>query len=170
MHIESMFSKQQVDGMYARLKEVADGLGIPIRRQPHAPNTKKALALSEYARRRDKLAAWREAAMNAYWRDGKDLEDETVLRELLTEAGLEADEALAFLADPEVPQILLHQRIEAQRWGVTGIPTWYLLPDGWEPEHGIPESGPRPVRVVGCQPLEVVEQAANLAGVRSISR
>ena len=72
--------------------------------------------------------------------------------------------AIAFLDSPEVPALLKQQRVEAYRWGVTGIPTWFVLPDGWTPEDGIPDEGPRPVKVVGCQPLSVVTRAAELAG------
>ena len=102
--------------------------------------------------------------MAAHWRDGRDLEAPEVLSDLAVEAGLDPAQALAFLEAPEVPRILEAQREEARRWGVTGIPTWYLLPEGWTPEDGVPPSGPRPVRVVGCQPMEVVNRAAELAG------
>ena len=163
MDIGTMFPPDKVQAMHARLAAVADGMGVPYHPRPHAPSTKPALALSEYARRQGRLDAWRELAMNAHWAEGRDIEDPDVLRELATAAGLDPDAALAFLDDPEVPQILLAQRVEAQRWGVTGIPTWFILPDGWEPAHGMPPEGqPRPVKVVGCQPLEVVERAARL--------
>ena len=159
-----MFPEPQVDAMHARLQQVADDLGVPFEPRMHAPSTKKALALSEHARRAGRLDAWREAAMDAHWRDGRDIEDPAVLRDLATDAGLDPDAAMAFLDGAEIPALLHAQRAEAHQWGVTGIPTWFLLPDGWRPEHGVPDSGPRPVRVVGCQPMEVVERAAKLAG------
>lgn len=160
-----MFPPDRVAAMRARLQQVADGFGVPIAHHDHAPSTKAALALSEYARRKGKLAEWRAGGMDAYWRDGRDLEDPDVLRELAEGAGLDPDEALAFLDDPEVPALLQAQRVEARRWGVTGIPTWFLLPAGWTPDGAEwPEDGPQPVRVVGCQPYELVERAARMAG------
>lgn len=151
---------------HARLLEVADALGVEIHPGDRLPSTKPALALAELARSRGVLAAFRERTMDAHWIDGRDIEDRAVLRELAEGAGLDGDEAMAFLDAPEVPRILAGQRAEAQRWGVTGIPTWFMLPDGWSPADGLPESGPRPVKVVGCQPLEVVERAARMAGAR----
>lgn len=166
MALSRMFAQPQIDGMHTRLESVARGLGVPFSPRQHAPSTKPALAISVYARRQGRLAAWRDAAMNAHWRDGRDIEDRQVLRELAVQADLDADEALGFLDSPEVPQLLADQRAEAHNWGVSGIPTWFMLPDGWLPEHGMPETGPKPVRVVGCQPMEVVEQAAAMAGAR----
>lgn len=159
-----MFAGPQIDAMHARLKSVADEMGVPFHPREHAPSTKPALAIAEYARQQGRLAEWRTAAMDAHWRDGRDIEDRDVLRALAEDAGLNADAALAFLDAPEVPQLLANQRAEAHNWGVSGIPTWFMLPDGWTPEDGMPDSGPRPVRVVGCQPMNIVEQAATMAG------
>lgn len=164
MDLSQMFPASKVREMQARLQDVADGLGVEIHARDHAPSTKPALALSEFARQHGRLDAFRSLAMDAHWKEGRDIEDRAVLRDLAESAGLDADAAIAFLDDAAVPQLLRRQREQAQAWGVTGIPTWFMLPDGWEPEHGIPESGPRPVRVVGCQPLEIVEKAAGMAG------
>ncbi len=156
--------------MNERLAEVAAGLGVAFEPRSHAPNTKRALALAHFAATRAdgtaRLDAWRTAAMNAYWRDGLDIEADDVLSACAEEAGLDASEAFAFLGSPDVPEILTAQRAEARRWGVTGIPTWFMLPRGWAPGADWPQSGPQPVRVVGCQPLEVVERAAQMAGAR----
>lgn len=167
LDIDRIFPKGKVDAMNARLAEVARGLGVHFDPRPHAPSTKPALAISEFARRQGKLDAWRELAMDAHWAHGLDLEDRTVLATLAQRAGLDSGAAVAFLDDPAVPELLHQRRVEAQRWGVTGIPTWSLLPSGWNPGDPVPSQGPRPVRVVGCQPWEHVEQAAHLAGARS---
>jgi predicted DsbA family dithiol-disulfide isomerase len=169
MSIASMLPKAHLDTAHARLKGIADGYGIPFEPRDHAPSTKPALAIAEYARSQDRLDAWREAGMNAHWRDGRNIEDPAVLRELAVEAGLDPDAAIAFLDRPEVPQILAAQREEAQRWGVTGIPTWFVLPSGWNPGDPMPPEGqPRPVKVVGAQPRDVVERACRLAGARPL--
>ena len=164
MDINKMFSPRAVDGMYARLKTVADELGVPLGRHDHAPSTKPALALSEYARRRGKLDEWRTLGMDAYWEHGLDIENRDVLRDLLVQTELDADDALAWLDNPEVKTLLQEQRQEAARWGVTGIPTWFMLPAGWKPGDDFDKEGPRPMRIVGCQPASVVEQVAQLAG------
>jgi predicted DsbA family dithiol-disulfide isomerase len=169
MDVRRMFPEAQVQAMFARLRQVAEGMGVPFDPPMHAPNTKRALAISEHARAEGKLDAWREHTMDAYWQHGRNIEDEAVLRELASASGLDADTAMAFLDQPQVPQLLMDQRLEAQRWGVNSIPTWFVLPSGWSPEEPWPEDHPdKPVRVVGCQPMEVVERAAKMAGARPL--
>lgn len=164
-----MFPRHVLDRMHGRLQKVADDFGVPFKTSPHAPNTKRALALSAWAAEQGQLDAWRAHAMDAYWKDGRDLEDDGVLRELLTASGLDATAGLAFLDDPSVPDLLRAQREDAHRWGVTGIPTWFMLPDGWSPGDPRPETGPKPVMVVGCQPMEMVERAAVMAGADPVA-
>lgn len=163
--IRTMFPPAKVEQMHDHLVQVAAGMGVSITPRERAPSTKRALALSEWARRQGRLDPWREVAMAAHWEHGRDLEDPVVLRDLAVQAGLDGDGAVAFLDDPEVPAILAAQRAEAMRWGVTGIPTWFVLPDGWDLGDPMPPEGsPRPVKVVGCQPADVVERAARMAG------
>jgi predicted DsbA family dithiol-disulfide isomerase len=166
MDLGEMFPPRAVEGMRARLREVADGLGLTIGEHDHAPSTKPALVMSEHARGKGRLAEFRAVTMDAYWRDGRDIEDRAVLATLAESAGLDPDEALASLDDVDAPAILLAQRREAMMWGVRGIPTWFMLPTGFDPDAPEPpeEGGPQAVKVVGCQPMDVVERAALLAG------
>lgn len=152
--------------MHARLQEVAADLGVPFSPRRHAPSTRPALLLSELARRQGCLPRWRRLAMDAHWEHGLDIEDRDVLRDLAARAGMDPDGAMAFLDDPGSARLLAEQRRHAREWGVTGIPTWFLLPAGWEPGAPLPEEGPHPVRVVGCQPREYVERAARMAGAQ----
>jgi predicted DsbA family dithiol-disulfide isomerase len=165
MDLVSFFPPERIKAMRDRLNEVADQLGVAIGTQDHAPSTKPALVLSAFARDRGLLDAFRTVTMDAYWRDGRNIEDRAVLAELAEAAGLSADDALAALDDDSARGILHDQRKEAMRWGVTGIPTWFMLPTGWTPDGSPPpEDGPQAVKVVGCQPLAVVVEAAQLAG------
>lgn len=167
MDLTQMFPAQAVKGMRARLEQAAKGFDVPLRFPSRSNNTRAALAMAEYARDQGKLDGFRDAGMAAFWRDGGDLEDRALLRQLAEGAGLNADAALAAIDDPEMVQRVAAMGQEAARWGVTGIPTWFVLPEGWTPEQGIPQEGPRPVRVVGCQPYEVVERAAKMAGAKA---
>ncbi len=114
------------------------------------PNTRKAMAVAEWARDQGRLHPFRRAAMNAHWREGRDLEDDAVLADLARSAGLDPERAVAAVSDPAYLARVDAMGEEAARAGVTGIPTFFI--------------GHR--KVVGCQPYEVVAREAEAAGAR----
>ncbi len=122
-----------------------EGLNPPER----SPNTRKVLAIAERARDRGVLDRFRDVAMNAYWRDGRDLGDLDTLIELAGRVGLTADDVRAAIVDPELLARLDRARQAAEDRGVTGIPTFFI----------------GPYRVVGCQPYEVLAEAVAAAAL-----
>lgn len=133
------------------LREFAASFGVTDLELPdHMPNTRRALAIAEYAREQGKLDAFRDAAMHAHWRAGKNLEDEQDLREIVLDAGLEPEAALYAIGAQQYLQQVDAMREEASSLGVTGIPTLIIGQYG----------------VVGCQPYAVIAQAAERAGAR----
>ncbi len=123
-----------------------EGLRIPER----TPNTRKALALAEWARDQGRLHPFRRAVMDAHWRQGLDIEDEKVLAGLAQAAGLDPGAVPAALRDPLYAARVDAMGDEAARAGVTGIPTFFI--------------GDRVV--VGCQPYEAVAAQAEASGAR----
>ncbi len=151
MELSALFGGARVAQMREFMKRFAAQFGITdMRHSTHLPNTRRVLAAAELARDRGRLDPFRHAAMDAYWREGRDLEDETVLREIARQAGVDPDAAVAAGDDPGYLARLDRQRQEAARAGVTGIPTFVF---GQE-------------RVVGCQPYPVLAAAAQRAGAR----
>lgn len=128
--------------MREHLLTFARSFGIDDMQQPsHVPNTRRVIALAEYARDQGRLDEARAIGMDAYWRHGKNLEDDAVLREIAVAAGLDGDAALAATKDPAYLDRIDARREEAESIGVTGIPTFVIGSQG----------------VVGCQPYEVLE-------------
>lgn len=139
----------RIDAMHAQLKRFAAGFGIAdMQVRDRSPNTRKALAVAEYARDEGKLDAWRTAAMEGHWRRGMDLESDADLRTLATEAGLDPDRAVAAATDERYLARIDARREEAEARGVTGIPTFVIGNQG----------------VVGCQPYETLAAFAEAAG------
>jgi predicted DsbA family dithiol-disulfide isomerase len=114
----------------------------------HLPNTRRVLAAAEFARNQGDLGAFREAAMNAYWRHGQNLEDDAVVQRVAADAGVDADDAVAAMSDPEYLARVDAVRRESINAGVTGIPTFFIGNQV----------------VVGCQPYEVLAAAVERAG------
>jgi predicted DsbA family dithiol-disulfide isomerase len=149
--ISDRVPRERLSQLKSGLREFAASFGVTDLELPdHMPNTRRALAIAEYAREQGKLDAFRDAAMHAHWRAGKNLEDEQDLREIALGAGLEPEAVLHATGAHQYLQRVDAMREEASSVGVTGIPTLIIGRYG----------------VVGCQPYEVIAQAAERAGAR----
>lgn len=145
------YGEQRFAEMAAYLRGFARAFGVQGMRIPErTPNTRKAMAVAEWARDQGRLHPFRRAAMDAHWREGRDLEDDAVLAVLARTAGLDPARAVAAATDPAFVARVDAMGAEAERAGVSGIPTFFV--------------GER--KVVGCQPYEVVAAEAALAGAR----
>jgi predicted DsbA family dithiol-disulfide isomerase len=139
---------------YDTLQRHADTLGVPLQDPAeHIPNTRAALAVSEWARAQSETAlrAFRERAMEAWWARGEDIEAPGTIARLADEAGLDADGAVAAAVDERWLARVWAMREEASDRWVMSIPTVFL--------------GKKPV--IGCQPYEVFEAAALQAGAEA---
>lgn len=143
------FGEARARQMAGYLVQFAAGFGVSgLTVGDRIPNTRAPLALAEFARDQGRLHPFRSAAMEAYWRQGRDLEQPGTLADCAREAGLDPALALAATSDPTYLARVEAMGVEARRAGVTGIPT--LLVGGR--------------RVVGCQPYPVLAAAAEAEG------
>ena len=141
----------RIDTMHAQLRQFAAGMGVhDMKLHARSPNTRKALAVAEYAREQGTLDRYRVLAMEAHWRHGKDLESEQDLKAVAAESGLDPEAAWAAATSPVYLGRLDALRAEAGQMGVSGIPTFFF----------------GEVKVVGCQPYEQLRQVAEYAGAR----
>ncbi len=144
MALEDMFGAERARHMSAYVLDFAARSGVAgMIVPPHKPNTRRALALAEWARDRGALHPVRRALMDAYWRRGLDIEDPAVLAGVARGAGLDGAEAVAGSQAPEILARVAEMGRAAAQAGVTGIPTFDLAGG----------------RVVGAQPYEVLESA-----------
>lgn len=135
--------------MREHMLKVAEHFGVTgMRPVERLSNTRRALALAEVARDLGRLDPFRDAAMDAYWKDGMDLESDEVLLEVSRRAGLPGDSLSRADHDAVFLQRVADAREEAEASGVRAIPTFVMAGYG----------------VVGCQPYEVLEQLAERAG------
>lgn len=148
--VAELVGEDRVESMRATLDAFAERFGVQMGHPDHVPNTRRALALVEFARDRGALEPAWEAAMDAHWKDGLDLEHDDALREVARRAGLDPDAALAAADDPATLARVDALREEAQAAGVAGIPNFRIGDQ----------------RVVGCQPYEVLAEAVRKAGVK----
>jgi len=147
--LEQVFPAIRIKEMREYMEKFAAGFGVHGMETPERmPNTRRALAMTEFARDHGRLDDFRKLAMTAHWKEGRDLESKNDLAEIAALSSLDPEAAL-MAADSSIylgRVDRLHD--EASKMGVTGIPTFII---GKE-------------RVVGCQPYEVLAGATRRAG------
>jgi predicted DsbA family dithiol-disulfide isomerase len=84
----------------------------------------------------DRWLDFDEAIFEALWTEGRDIGDADVLTDLAEDAGLDGDEIRDALGDEELRERLREQFEEAQRRGVTGVPTFAY--DGYAARGAVP--------------------------------
>jgi 2-hydroxychromene-2-carboxylate isomerase len=94
---------------------------------PNFPvNTLALMRMAVAAERMDCLPRYAEAAFHFMWEDPRKMDDPTVIRAALTEAGLDADALVAAAQTPEVKQGLMANTERAVERGAFGSPTFFV--------------------------------------------
>ena len=147
--LERLFPGYQTSDQREYMRNFAAGFGINDMASPESlPNTRHILAMAEYAREMGKIDTFRTLAMLARWKDGRDLENTGVLGALAAASGFDPQKALAASNSQEYLARVDLLKVEAERMGITGIPTFII--------------GKK--RVVGCQPYQTLANAVRQAG------
>ena len=84
----------------------------------------------------ERWPAFDEAVFDALWQDERDIGDPAVLADLAEETGLDGEEIRAATEDEDLRRRLNEQFREAQRQGVTGVPTFAY--DGYAARGAVP--------------------------------
>jgi predicted DsbA family dithiol-disulfide isomerase len=151
----ALLHPNQKSDMGSYIHKFAARFGIhDMVRTTRLPNTRRVLALTEYARDQGKLTEFRSHIMNAHWKEGKDIEDTAVLRSLAAASGLDPEKALLAADDPVYLKRVDDARHEFKKVGTGGIPTFIFGTEVIE----------------GCAPYEDLAAAARRAGARPKSQ
>jgi predicted DsbA family dithiol-disulfide isomerase len=131
------------------MRQFASRFGVTdMIRSGRMPNTRRALAAAEYARDQGKIDTFRKLTMDAHWKEGRDIEAPAVLRDLAAASGMDPDRTILASEDPVYLGRVDAIRIEYKRVKTGGIPTFVLGEEVVE----------------GCQPYEVLAEAARRSG------
>lgn len=104
----------------------AEGLGLPLSIPPQHPRrTVEAMRLICWAPRLS-WPALIEALYRAYWLEGRDVSDLTVLRAIATQVGLDPDAAERGMGSPQVAADLRRRTDGALAQGIFGVPSFIV--------------------------------------------
>ena len=115
-----------MDEVKARIKRVAEELGLPMGRQEKIYNSRLAQELSKWAESQGKGDAFHHAAFHAYFAEGKNIGKIPVLLDLARSLDLPADEAEKVLLERSFRDAVDSDWEFSRSAGVRAVPTLRL--------------------------------------------
>ena len=113
--------------MMRDIERYAEQYGVPYRANPYFPiNTLTLMRGAASCVPGAQLERYLGAIFSALWAQALNLGDPAVVRDVLTAAGIDADDIFARVQTPEVKQALVGTTEEAVRRGVFGAPTFFV--------------------------------------------
>jgi predicted DsbA family dithiol-disulfide isomerase len=138
--------------------------GVEIHVPTAQPRSTLVLAAAGFAEEQAAGRAFRDAAHSAFFVEGRDVGNESVLRRLARSVDLDGDAVIAAAWDPQRLAGLRETRAAAQRAGVYGVPS--ITVGGRLTFFGAPEAGlvGAALRRHADDPAALVEALAGLEG------
>lgn len=114
--------------MYEQIEAECAQVGLPFTRPDRVPNSRLALATSEWVRLHapELHGTVHRSIFDALFVDGRAIDDPAVLAELVTSAGADAAECQRAVAAGELDAALAASRDDALEAGASGTPSWFL--------------------------------------------
>ena len=122
--------------------------GIELNVGPMGINSRPALVGEQYARAQGLGNEYHDAVMHAYWREAKSIDDLQLLKEIAVGVGLDGEQFLAALKQPEYEATVDADVEMAHEYGLDAVPA-LILGDKY--------------LVMGAQPYAVLKQAVEQA-------
>jgi predicted DsbA family dithiol-disulfide isomerase len=137
------FPKEYLNMVMNNVKNLADEAGITFKFSGKLPNSRLALVISEFARKKGKFDEFHELVFDKYWIEGKDIGDLSLLLELAESIGLQRDDIQTYIKSEEPLNNLKKSHLELSRYGINGVPTFFIGDE----------------IVVGAQPYDIFQKA-----------
>ena len=146
---EKFGGMEKAGDMFSHVTQIGEELGIEFRfdRMTRAPNTVDAQRLILFANTRDLEWETAHALYYAHFTTGVDLNDIDTLVNIATQAGLEPDEARAFLESGDGLEVVQESQQVANQLGISGVPYFIF-------NNQFAVSGAQPVEIF----LQVLDQ------------
>jgi len=124
--------------------------GLSLAKHERLINSRPALQAAEFAREQGRFEAMHEELFRAYWQEGRDVSEMSVLREVAQRAGVDVAGMEAALSCDRFGDYLDARRQEAQELMIDGIPA-HVIADRY--------------LVMGAQPYDLFERVMSKLSV-----
>jgi predicted DsbA family dithiol-disulfide isomerase len=148
--LEELFKERDIDlpASMEHLGKVAAELGLPWGMRARTYNSRRAQELGKWAESMHKGDEFHLAAFHAYFAEGRNIADVSVLKELAGAVGLDGRKAEQVLAERTFKEAVDRDWAYARTCGITAVPTFMAAGR----------------KVVGAQPYQALEDLVRSAG------
>ena len=152
--LEELFAGRPINikKAMARLKQVADELGLPLGERKKTYNSRLAQELAKWAESEGKGDPFHEAVFRAYFVDGRNIGRVDELVALAKSLGLEGKKARSVLELRTFREAVDSDWLRSHALGITGVPTFVVDQQ----------------TTVGFQPYEELEQFLKECGIKKL--
>jgi len=128
MTLEELFAGRNYDikKAQARLKQVADELGLPLASRNKTYNSRLAQELAKWAESKGKGDLFHKAVFRAYFVDGKNIGKVDELIRIADSTGFPSKEAGSVLESRTYEEAVDEDWSLSHQWGITGVPTFMV--------------------------------------------
>ena len=137
--------KGYLEMAFANVKRLAEEDGLTLNFSEKLPNSRLALYISEFARKKGKFEEFHKLVLEAYWLEGKDIGDKSLLLDLAESVGLNKNEIEIYLDTDEPFKVLQNTLKELRTYGINGVPTFFIEEE----------------LIIGAQPYEIFKKVIN---------
>jgi len=124
---ESRTGEAQVGELLTgHIGDMARDAGKVMRRPPKTSYTVTALEATEYAKQVGRIDPFHTAVFKAFWEDGQDIEDFSVLRKAAEASGIEWAGMERALTERTYQEAVENQMDEAVQMGINAIPAFVM--------------------------------------------
>ncbi len=126
--LEELFAGRSVDvgKVMARLKQVAEELGLPLGKRKKTYNSRLAQELAKWAESKGRGDSFNEVIFQAYFVDGKNIGKADVLAALAKSIGLPEQEARSVLELRTFKEAVDSDWSRSHSLGITAVPTFFI--------------------------------------------
>jgi predicted DsbA family dithiol-disulfide isomerase len=142
---ELPFPKGYLEMAFANVKRLADEDGLTLKFSDKLSNSRLALSISEFARKKGKFEEFHKLVLDAYWLEGKDIGDKSLLLNLAESVGLDKQEIEKYLETDEPFEAIRQSLKEVRGYGINGVPA-FIIEDNL---------------IYGAQPYSVFKEVIN---------
>ena len=142
--LESLFNcgSDEITQKNEHMKGLMTGEGLPYGKRTHTYNSRLAQELASWATSQPGGYQIHNALFQAYFVEGKNIAETSVLLQVAEETGLDVTEASGVLQSRSQKEAVDLDWSKSKQYGVTGVPTYVVGQTG----------------IVGAQPYEAIEK------------